>query len=116
MASIACQVIAIWSATDPEIDMSKPRLLLIRCSNDIGTGEKHRQRGRGFRPLVIEGGAQARSGPKESAWEAALELISLGVLTSQHNYLAFLQTGIKFLEAYNPADVEKADVEKEELD
>jgi len=74
--------------------MSKPRLLLIHCSNGVRPAAKHRQHGRSFRPLVIHGGARARSVPRENSWEAALELINLGFLVSHGNYLAFLQASI----------------------
>jgi hypothetical protein len=55
-ASIACLTIVVSSATNLEIEMSKPRPLLIHCSNGIRQGAKHGQRGRSFRPLVIHGG------------------------------------------------------------
>ncbi len=87
--------------------MSKPRLLLIHCSDGIRPGAKHRQRGRSFRPSVIHGGARARSAPRQSSWEAALELINVGTLISHGNYLAFLQASITVLEAYNRTDPEK---------
>ena len=87
--------------------MSKPRLLLIHCSKGIQPGAEQRQRGRGFRPLVIHGGARARSAPRESSWEAALELINLGLFISHGNYLAFLQASMTVLEAYNRTDPEK---------
>jgi hypothetical protein len=57
--------------------------------------------------LVIHGGARARSAPKESSWEAALELIDLGFSTYHGNYLAFLQAGIAVLEAHNWIDPEE---------
>ena len=60
-----------------------------------------------FRPLVIHGGARARSVPRESSWEAALDLINLGFLISQGNYLAFLQASIIVLEALKWTDPEK---------
>jgi hypothetical protein len=107
MALITCLTIAVSSTTNLEIDMSKPRLLLIHCSNGVRPGAKHPQRGRGFRPLVIHGRARARSVPRESSWEAALELINLGFLISHGNYLAFLQAGITVLEAYNRTDPDK---------
>jgi hypothetical protein len=97
----------VSSTTNLEIDMSKPRLLLIHCSNGVRPAAKHRQRGHSFRPLVIHGGARARSVPRESSWEAALELINLGFLISHGNYLAFLQASITVLEAYNRTDPEK---------
>jgi hypothetical protein len=83
--------------------MSKPRLLIIHCSNGIRPGAKHRQHGR-FRPLVIHGGAAA---PRESSWEAALKLIDLGFSISHANYLAFLQVSITVLNAYDWTDPKK---------
>jgi hypothetical protein len=77
MASIAWLLIATSSITSLEIDM--PHLLLIHCSDGTPpAGAKGRQRGRSFRPLVIRGSARARSVPRQSSWEAALELVDLG--------------------------------------
>jgi hypothetical protein len=87
--------------------MSKPRLLLIHCSNSVRPRAKHRPHGRSFRPSVIHGGALARSAPRESSWEAAFELINLGLLVSHSNYLAFLQASITVLEACNRTDPKK---------
>jgi hypothetical protein len=84
--------------------MSKPHLQLIHCSNGIRPVAKRRQHGRSFRPLVIHGGASV---PRESSWDAAFKLIDLGFLISHLNYLAFLQTGITVLDAYNWTDLEK---------
>jgi hypothetical protein len=81
--------------------MSKPRLQLIHCSNGIRLGGKPRHHGRSFRPLVIHGGVRAKSAPRESALETALELIDLGFSISLRNYRAFLQASITILEAYN---------------
>src|SRR5258708_4730826 len=106
-ASIAWLLIAVSSATSLEIDMSKPHLLLIHCSDGILAGAKRRQRGRSFRPLVIRGGARARFGPRQSSWEAALELIDLGFLVSHASYLAFMQASLTVLEAYNWTDPER---------
>jgi hypothetical protein len=94
--------IAVSSTANLEVDMSKPRLRLIHCSNRIRPGAKHRQHGRSFQPLVINGRV-----PRESLWEAALELIDLGFSISHGNYLAFLQASITILEAYNWTDPEK---------
>jgi hypothetical protein len=80
--------------------MSKPRLLMIHCSNGIRPGAKHRQHGR-FRPLVIPGRAVV---PRESSWEAALKLIDLGFSISHANYLAFWQVSITILDAYSWTD------------
>jgi len=87
--------------------MSKPHLLLIHCSNGARPEAKHRQRGRRFRPVVIHGGARARSAPRESLWEAAFELIHLGFSISHGNYLALLQASITVIDAYNRSDLEK---------
>jgi len=103
----ACLTIAVWSTTNLGIDMSKPRLQLIHCSNDIRPRAKRRQHGRSFRPLIIHGGARARSVPRESSWEAALKLIDLGLLISHVNYLAFSQASKIVLEAHNWTDPEK---------
>jgi hypothetical protein len=81
--------------------MSKPRLRLIHCSNGIRPGARHQQHGRSFRPLVIHGGARARSMPRESSWEASLELINLGFLIPVATTLLFLQASITVLEAEN---------------
>lgn len=80
--------------------MSKPTLELIHCSNP--SGAKHRARGgRRFRPLVIQGGARTRS---VSSWEAALELIHLGLAVSNESYLCFLQA---LLDTHTQTDPEK---------
>jgi len=76
--------------------MSKPRLQLIHCSNNIRPGAKHRQHARSFRPLVIDGGARPRPVGGSSS-EAALELVGLGFLISHANYLAFLEASITVL-------------------
>jgi hypothetical protein len=87
--------------------MSKPRLHLIHCSNGIRPEAKHSQRSRSFRPSVIHGGARAISAPRESSWEAALDLINLGFLISHVSYLAFLQASLTVLETCNRKDPEK---------
>jgi hypothetical protein len=86
--------------------MSKTRLQLIHCSNGIRPRAKHRQHARGFRPLVIHGGARARSVGGSSS-ETALELVGLGFLISHANYLAFLEASITVLGAHNRNDPEK---------
>ena len=86
--------------------MSKPRLHLIHSSNGIRREAKPRQHGRSFRPLVIDGGAQARSAGA-SPWEAGLELINLGFLISHVNYLAFLEASNIVLGVHNWTDPEK---------
>jgi hypothetical protein len=85
--------------------MSKPHLLLIHCSNGARPEAKHRQRGRRFRPVVIHGGARARSAPRESLWEAALEL---SILVFQFPMaITLLQASMTVIEAYNRTDLEK---------
>jgi hypothetical protein len=86
--------------------MSKTRLQLIHCSNDVRPGAKHRQHVRNFRPLVIHGGARARSVGGNS-WEAALELVELGFLIAHANYLAFLAASNTVFGAHNWTDPEK---------
>jgi hypothetical protein len=85
--------------------MSKPRLLMIHCSNGVRPGAKHRQRRRSFRPFVIDGGSRAKSVPSESPWESAIELVNLGFFISHGNYLAFLQSSMTALEAYYRTDI-----------
>jgi len=85
--------------------MSKTRLQLIHCSNDIRPRAKHRQHARSFRPLVIDGGARASS-VGGSSW-AAHELVGLGFLISHANYLAFLEASITVLGAHHWNDPEK---------
>jgi hypothetical protein len=84
--------------------MSKPRLRLIHCSNGIRPGAKHRQHGRSFQPLIIHGGARARSLPRDRPWEATLELIELGFSIFLANYLAFLEGSVTVLGTHNWTD------------
>jgi hypothetical protein len=86
--------------------MSKTRLQLIDCSNDIRPGGKHRQHARNSRPLVIDGRARARSVGGSSS-ETALELVGLGFLISHANYLALLEASITVLGSHNWNDPEK---------
>ncbi len=85
--------------------MSKPCLQLIHCSDGIQPSAKRRQHGRGFRPLVIQGGAPV---PRESTWEPAFKLMDLGLLVAHFNYVAFLQVSATVIEAYNWTDPKKA--------
>jgi hypothetical protein len=107
MVKPACLTIGVSSTTNLGIDMSKPSLRLIHCSNDIGPRAKHQRYGRSFRPLVIDGGAPARSAPRENSLETVLKLIDLGFLAFQLNYLAFLQASLAALESQNWTDAEK---------
>ena len=81
--------------------MSRPRLQLVHSSNGSLPGALHRQRKRGFRPLVMQGG-RAKSAP--SSWETGLELFNLGFLASGLGYLAFLQASVTVLEICSRAD------------
>ena len=94
-------IAVVSSNTNLEIDMSKPRLRLINCSNGVRLGGKPRHHGRSFRPLVIQGGAPAKSAPEVSAWEVALELMILSFSIYNTNCRAFLQASITVLEACN---------------
>jgi len=101
-----CLTIAVLPDHKFGIDMSKPRLRLIHCSNSIRPGAKYREHSRSFRPLVIHGGVRARSMGGRS-WEAALELVDLGLVISHANYLAFLEASIAFLGVHHWPDPEK---------
>ena len=79
-------------ATNLGIDMSKPRLQLISCSNGIRPGAKRRLNGRSFRPLVIDGGA--KFAPDRHSWEIALELFDLGLHACYGSYLALLEVSM----------------------
>jgi hypothetical protein len=85
--------------------MSKPCLRLVHSSNSAKLVAV-RQRDRSFRPLVVQGGAQAKSARSEGHWEAALELINLGARASWANYVALLQASIAVLEVCNRTDPE----------
>ena len=87
--------------------MPKPRLRLVHSSNGTRLGVVYRPRDRSFRPLVIQGGARAKSALRENSWEAGLKLINLGFLASCRNYLAFLQASMAVLEACNRTDPDK---------
>ena len=85
----ACRV------TNLGIDMSKPSLQLIYCSNGIRPGAKRRLNGRSFRPLVIDGGV--KSAPGRHSWEIALELFDLGLHVCYGNYLALVEVSMIIL-------------------
>jgi len=90
--------IGIRSTATLEIDMSKPNLKLIHCSN-IGRPKAERgQHGKGFRPLVIQGGALARCLPSDTSQEVAFQLIDVSLLISYGSYLAFWRAGLTFLD------------------
>ena len=93
-------------ATNLGIDMSKPSLQLIHCSNSIPAGGRRRQTNRSFRPAIIDGGVKSKAG--QHPFEAALELFGLGVLVSCRNYLAFLEASMAVLNGSIRTDPEKA--------
>jgi hypothetical protein len=82
-------------ATSLGIDMSKPSLQLIHCSNGIRPGAKRAQNGRSFRPLVIDGGVKSAAG--RHTWEIALELFDLGLHVCYGNYLALVEVSMIIL-------------------
>jgi hypothetical protein len=91
--------------TNLGIDMSKPSLQLIHCSNGIRPGTRRPQNGRSFRSLVIDGGKKSAPG---HSWAAALELFNLGLHVCHGNYLAFLEASMIILNDRNWTDPEKA--------
>src|SRR5690349_13792536 len=93
-------------ATNLGIDMSKPRLQLIHCSNGIRPRAKRRQNGRSFQPLVIDGGV--KSALAEHSWETALALFNLGLHVCHGNYLAFLEASMIILNDLDGTDPERA--------
>jgi hypothetical protein len=96
----------VCRATNLGINVSKPSLQLVHCSNDIRPGAKRRQNGRSFRPLVIDGGV--KSAPVQHSWETALELFNLGLHVCNANYLAFLEASMIILNDLNWTDPETA--------
>jgi len=86
--------------------MPKPRLQLIHCSNGIRPAARRLQNGRGFRPLVIDGGMN--SAPGAHSLETALELFNLGLQVCYGNYLAFLEASRVVLDDPDWIDPEKA--------
>jgi len=86
--------------------MSKPRLRLVCSSNDAQPEALVWQRGRGLRLLVLPKDARTEpSAPQVSVWEAGLELVHLGLLTSCRNYTAFVQASIAVLDLYTTPEV-----------
>jgi hypothetical protein len=85
--------------------MSKPRLQLVHRSNGIPPGAKRRQNDGGFRPFVIHGGVS--SAPGQRSWQAAFELVDLGLFVFYGNYLAFLEASMTVLGSPNWTDPEK---------
>jgi hypothetical protein len=92
-------------ATNLGIDMSKPSLQLIHCSNGIRPGAKRPPNGRSFRPLVIDGGL--KPAPGRHSWEIALALFNLGLHVGYGNYLACLEAGMIILNDPGWTDPEK---------
>jgi len=84
--------------------MSKPSLQLVHRSNGIPPGAKRRQNDGGFRPFVIDGGANSASADR--SWQTALELADLGFFAFYGNYLALLEASMIVLGAPNWTDPE----------
>jgi hypothetical protein len=85
--------IAFGSAANLEIDMPKPKLLLVHCSSNDRPKTKHGQHGN-FHPWVIQGGARAGPSPTGISTEVALQLADFGLLVSYMSYFALLQVGL----------------------
>jgi hypothetical protein len=84
--------------------MTKARLRLILCSDDVGPEARRRRSDRSFRPSVIDGGKRATAVPAGDPWQALLELFDLGLLVSRTNYLAFAAASLAALEHHGWAD------------
>jgi hypothetical protein len=96
--------VAIAEPQDPEIDMSKAHLHLIVGSDDVEREARQRRRERGSRLSVIDGGKQATAAPGETPWDAMLDLLDLGILAFQANYLTFAAASLIDIELYGRAD------------
>ncbi|WGR94475.1 hypothetical protein MTX26_34385 [Bradyrhizobium sp. ISRA443] len=96
--------------TNLGIDMSKTRLHLILCSDDIGPEAKHLGSDHRFQPSVIDGDGPTSSESADGSWGSALlALFDLGLLLSQATYLAFLEANLATLEPQGRADAEQPD-------
>ena len=89
--------------------MSKARLRLILCSDDVEPDARRRRGDRGFHASVIEGGRQTTGAPSDNPWEALRELFGLGLLVSQASYLAFVGASFAAVAPYGWADAKRAD-------
>jgi hypothetical protein len=78
---------------NPEIDMPKPKLLLVRCSSNGRPKTKYGQHGN-FRPWVIKGEARARPLPTGISTEVALQLADFGLLVFYISYFALLRASL----------------------
>jgi len=93
--------------------MSKARLRLILCSDDIETEARARRRERRLHLSVIDGGRRAiaaeRANPRGNPWDALLGLFDLAVLASQTNYLVFVAASLTALELHGWTDPKQTD-------
>ena len=84
--------------------MSKARLRLIRCSDDVEPVARDRRRERSFQLSVIDGGRRAIAGerakPRATPGALLLEMFDLAILASQANYLAFVAASLTALELH----------------
>lgn len=92
--------------------MSKARLRLILCSDDIETEARVRGRERRFHLSVIDGGRRAiatdRTSPSANPWDSLRDLFDLAILVSQTNYLAFVAASLTVLELHGWPDPRQA--------
>jgi hypothetical protein len=100
---------AITVPHDPEVEMSKARLRLICCSDDVEPEAMHRRRGRSSQLSVIDGDKRAIAAPGEKLWKATLDLFDLGILVSQASYLAFVAASLTALELQGWVDPKQTD-------
>jgi len=81
--------------------MSKARLHVILCTDDIDPDALRRSSARGFKPSVIDGGKPTHDAAVEHAasnapWADLLELFNLSLLVSHASYLAVLASMAAF--------------------
>jgi hypothetical protein len=76
--------------------MSRLRLLLIRCSTILRWRDA-KLRGKFFRSLVIHKHGRAPRDLRENSWVLAFQVMELGLLFANGNYVAFLQATMTFI-------------------
>jgi hypothetical protein len=87
--------------------MSKPRLRLIHCSDDIEPQVRDRRRERSFQLSVIDGGRRAVAAERESPLEALFGLFDLAVLVAHANCAAFIAASLTTLDPHGWTDPEQ---------
>lgn len=83
--------------------MSKARLHLIRCSDDVEPQARVRRRERAFKLSVIDGGRRTIAAERENPWDALFGLFDLTVAVAQANCAAFVAASLTVLEAHRSA-------------